>query len=51
MSCISQEPMKMQENQSVKPGKQWEGREVCWGGILWQHSLEEADIMASSFGE
>ena len=31
MSCKSQGPIKMQKNQLMKPGNQWEGREVCWG--------------------
>ena len=31
MTCESQGPMRMQENQSMKPGNQWEGREVCQG--------------------
>ena len=31
MSCKSQEPMKKQKNQSMKPGNEWQGREVCWG--------------------
>ena len=34
MSHKSQGPMKMQENRSMELDDQWEGGEVCWGGIL-----------------
>ena len=52
MGCESQGPIEMQKNWSMKPGNQWEGREVCQkrNFVTW-HGLEEADVMASSFGE
>ena len=34
MSYESQGPMKMQKNGSMELSNQWEGGEVCWGGIL-----------------